>query len=95
MRKFAAQLRLLVALFVLLAGGCAPAYHCYSGCRVNCRYCVPRPLPHCQYNACVCHSCAASKYLVPANNGAEPILDEVEKVVKERVAEARVRAGKL
>ena len=52
------------ALFVLaLAGGCAPAYRCYSDCRVNCKYCPPPPLPYTQYDGCVCHSCVGAEYL--------------------------------
>ena len=43
--------------------GCAPAYHSYSGCYVDCHYCPPPPLPHSHYDECVCHSCAAQPYL--------------------------------
>ncbi len=68
MRSSRAHLRLLTAtvlLFVglLLVGGCAPAYHCYSGCRVNCKYCPPRPLAYPSYCGCQCHSCQAQRYL--------------------------------
>ena len=48
--------------------GCASAYHDYSECRVNCRYCAPSPLQYSHYDDCVCHSCAASEYL----SGAVP-----------------------
>ena len=49
----------------VLAGpiGCAPAYHRYSGCQVDCRYCAPPPLPYLHYPNCVCHSCAVEPYL--------------------------------
>ena len=57
------SMRRLSALVVLLAGGCAPAYHSYSSCYVNCKYCAPSPLPYTHYNDCVCHSCAASEYM--------------------------------
>jgi len=43
--------------------GCAPAYHSYSGCYVDCQYCPPPPLPYTHYDECVCHSCAAQPYL--------------------------------
>jgi hypothetical protein len=62
----------LLLQFALVAftstSGCAPAYHHYSECHVNCRYCAPPALPYMHYDGCVCHSCAASKYLeeVPA-----------------------------
>ena len=46
-----------------LAAGCAPTYHSYSGCFVDCRYCAPPALPSTRYEGCVCHSDAASKYL--------------------------------
>jgi len=59
-RKFMTRLGVLT---LTLAMGCASAYHCYSGCRVNCRYCPPPPLPYTGYPGCVCHSCAASRYL--------------------------------
>ena len=58
--------RLLGMLAISLTMGCASAYHDYSECRVNCRYCVPPPLPYTHYDECVCHSCAASKYLTAA-----------------------------
>ena len=54
---------LLASLVMVVATGCAPAYHSYSGCRVNCRYCPRAPLPYTHYDDCVCHSCAASRYL--------------------------------
>ncbi len=58
-----ASFRSLAALTVILAAGCAPAYHSYSGCYIDCNYCVPPPLPYTHYEDCVCHSCAASPYL--------------------------------
>ena len=56
-------LRLIVPLAFTLAAGCAPAYHNYSGCYVDCHYCPPPPLPYAQYNECVCHSCPVQPYL--------------------------------
>jgi hypothetical protein len=47
----------------IAGSGCAPPYHHYADCHVNCRYCPPPPLPYVHYPGCVCHSCAASKYL--------------------------------
>jgi len=52
-----------LAPLLLTVAGCAPAYHSYSGCYVDCQYCTPPPLPYVHYEGCVCHSCAASKYL--------------------------------
>ncbi len=51
------------AVGLLLTGGCAPAYHDYSGCYIDCHYCPLPPLPYEQYKDCVCHSCAASRHL--------------------------------
>ncbi len=56
-------MRWLVPLAMTLAAGCAPAYHSYSDCYVDCQYCAPPPLPYTHYDDCVCHSCAAEKYL--------------------------------
>ncbi|QDU74544.1 hypothetical protein Pan97_15530 [Bremerella volcania] len=56
-------LRSIVPLALTLAVGCAPAYHSYSGCRVDCKYCAPPPLPYTHYEGCVCHSSAVSQYL--------------------------------
>jgi|GEM_PF-2321660 len=56
-------LQSLVPLILILASGCAPTYHSYSGCHVECKYCAPEPLPYSHYKGCVCHSCAAAKYL--------------------------------
>jgi hypothetical protein len=53
----------LLPLVAVLIAGCAPAYHSYSGCNVNCKYCAPPPLPYTHSVGCVCHSCAASEYL--------------------------------
>jgi len=51
------------AVALLLFGGCAPAYHDYSGCYVDCRYCPLSPLPYAHYKDCVCRSRAASQHL--------------------------------
>jgi hypothetical protein len=60
-----------------LASGCAPAYHCYSGCRVPCKYCAPSPLPYTQYGGCPCHSNAAQRYLaVPLASPGYPEDDQ-------------------
>lgn len=56
-------LRLLAPLQITAALGCAPAYHCYSGCYVNCKYCPPPPLPYSSYSDCACHSRPAEPYL--------------------------------
>ncbi len=55
------RLRLLTLLGLLaITLGCASAYHRYADCGgVDCRYCVPPPLPHTQYPEGVCHSAAA------------------------------------
>ena len=69
---------LVTALLVTLAAGCAPAYRCYSGCCVNCRYCPPPPLAYAHYDGCVCHSCAASRIVttpsptIPPENEGGP-----------------------
>ena len=55
--------RLIGLLIITVSFGCASAYHDYTECRVDCRYCVPPPLPFPHYDECVCHSCAASEYL--------------------------------
>ena len=54
---------LLGLAMMTLSLGCSPAYHSYSGCYVDCKYCAPPALPYTHYEGCVCHSCAASKYL--------------------------------
>jgi hypothetical protein len=69
----------LGALTLTLAMGCAPAYHCYSGCHVNCQYCPPPPLPYTSYSGCACHSCAASKYLSVLPTTVEPTDDGLER----------------
>ena len=65
--------RLLGPLAMVIASGCAPAYHDYSGCHIDCRYCPPPPLPYACYPDCVCHSCAASNYLSVAPLGTDEI----------------------
>ena len=67
MRHAKRLVRLLGVLTITLALGCASAYRDYSEGSVNCRYCVPPPLPYMQYDGCVCHSSAASKYLGEAS----------------------------
>ncbi len=57
------RLAALAPLLMTLAAGCAPAYRCYSDCRVPCKYCASPPLPYTQYDGCVCHSCVSAKYL--------------------------------
>ncbi len=65
--------RLIGSLLAIFAIGCAPAYHDYTGCRVDCRYCVPPPLPYAHYPDCVCHACAVRPYLADP-----PHLDDEE-----------------
>ena len=67
--------RLTGVLLITLTMGCASAYHDYSDCRVNCRYCAPPPLPYAQYGECVCHSNAASEYL---SGTAQPVVGHVD-----------------
>ena len=55
--------KLLGLLSVTGVVGCASAYHSYSGCQVNCRYCPLPPLPYVSYPPCVCHSSAAMQHL--------------------------------
>lgn len=50
-------------LITVALSGCAPAYHSYSECRVDCKYCAPPPLPFLHYEGCVCHSCVAYQHL--------------------------------
>ncbi|GIX05093.1 MAG: hypothetical protein KatS3mg114_0962 [Planctomycetaceae bacterium] len=69
----------LAALAMTLAMGCAPAYRCYSGCHVNCRYCPPPPLPYVCYPGCVCHSCAASQYLSLTPTSVEGADDQLQR----------------
>jgi len=63
---------LFAPLVMALGVGCAPAYHSYSGCYVDCKYCAPPPLPYVHYEGCVCHSCAASTYLTLHSVSVEP-----------------------
>jgi len=63
MQSLIVLLRVLATTILLFVGGCAPAYHSYSECRVNCRYCPPRPLAYPHYCDCQCHSCQAQPYL--------------------------------
>ena len=55
--------RQLAPLAMLLIAGCAPAYYDYSDCYIDCKYCVPSPLPYTQYEGRTCHACVASPYL--------------------------------
>jgi hypothetical protein len=65
----------LVLGLCLPAAGCAPAYHHYADCCVNCRYCPPPPLPYVHYPGCVCHSCAASQHLAIVTQADEAAAD--------------------
>jgi len=58
-----ACVRFLALFMMTLAAGCAPAYHCYTDCYVDCNYCPLPALPYTHYEGCACHSCAASDYL--------------------------------
>ena len=58
---------------LLTGGGCARAYHDYSDCYIDCKYCAPPPLPYLHYKDCVCHSCAASRYL---GKSSQPVNQE-------------------
>jgi hypothetical protein len=62
--------------------GCAPAYRCYSGCCVNCKYCAPPPLAYVHYPNCVCHACVASGYLSdptrPLSANSAPVEQDAE-----------------
>jgi len=75
-------LRSILPLALTLTAGCAPAYHSYSGCYVDCKYCTPSPLPYTHYEGCVCHSCAASNYLAshpqPSDDADERTNNDVE-----------------
>jgi hypothetical protein len=69
----------LALLLTTLVAGCATAYHCYSGCRIDCRYCPPPPLPYSDYAGCACHSRAVSRYLtVPAQSIQLQTDDEID-----------------
>ena len=57
------SVRFLLPLLLALTAGCAPAYHCYRGCRIDCNYCAPPPLPYAAYDECVCHSDAVARHL--------------------------------
>ncbi len=57
---------LMLGLAVLFCGGCAPTYRSYASNCISCRYCPPPPLPFCQYDPCVCHSCPATAHLSAA-----------------------------
>jgi len=63
MTKVTNPLHWLLPLAMMLLGGCASAYHSYSDCSVDCKYCVPAPLPHANYQDGVCHSDTISPYL--------------------------------
>lgn len=79
--KFVAMAKCLsAALTVAAFVGCAPAYHSYSGCYVDCKYCPPPPLPYRLYDGCVCHSCAAAKYLSVQSPPIESANEETESV---------------
>ena len=83
-------IRCLAPLAMGLAVGCASAYHSYSGCYVDCQYCAPPPLPYTHYEGCVCHSCAASKYL----SLQPPLVDEAsETEIGESTGSAQLADG--
>jgi hypothetical protein len=64
-------------LGMLLGSGCAPAYHSYADCYIDCNYCPPPPLAYTHYDGCVCHACVASPYLYGAEvDNVEPPADE-------------------
>ena len=71
MKTAAKALCLIALLTVAMTVGCAPAYHSYSGCYVDCHYCPPPPMPYAHYRECVCHSCAAQPYLHAAVTAPE------------------------
>jgi len=73
-RKFPRLPALLATtlLATALLTGCAPAYHSYSGCCIDCHYCPALPLPYAQYNECVCHPCAAQPYLHADGPATDP-----------------------
>lgn len=50
-----------LAAAVLTVAGCASAYHCYEGCRINCSYCPSKPLAYPTYTGYPCHSDAADR----------------------------------
>lgn len=63
MKEWSRVVYVLASLVAVSMTGCAAAYHSYSGCRVNCKYCPPPALPYSQYASCACHSCQTSNYL--------------------------------
>jgi hypothetical protein len=65
----------VASLTTLLTTGCGPAYHSYSGCYVNCRYCPPAPLPWSYFEGCPCHGNAASMYLARASEQVAKLPD--------------------
>lgn len=71
------RLRQLASLAIILASGCASAYDNYSGCHIDCNYCVPAPLQHTQYDNCACHSAAVSKYLAAPQEYNQPATADV------------------
>lgn len=71
--------RMLLALFVATATGCASAYHDYQDehCCVPYDYCQPPPLPYALYSACLTPwaECYLDKTsgVPPADAQAEPL----------------------
>ncbi len=59
--KYLSVLLLLATTFML--NGCASAYNCYEGSRVNCQYCPQPALPFTHYAGCKCHSRPALQHL--------------------------------
>jgi hypothetical protein len=70
MKRSNKLLRFVVVTMVLFIGGCAPAYHSYSGCGVACQYCPRRPLPYASYCGSACHSYQAEPHLVSRSEAA-------------------------
>ena len=61
-------LKWTAGVWLLCGLGCAPGYHAFSGCWINCRYCPPPPMPYTSYNCPVCHSSAATQALNAARS---------------------------
>ncbi len=66
------------AALLLCGGGCSSAYHQYSDCYIDCRYCPLPPLPYVHYNDCVCRSCAAAQHLATQPKPVESDSDQTE-----------------
>ena len=66
-------LRVLLVIAMPWGIGCAPAYHSYSGCHIDCTCCPPPPLPYVHYEGCQCHSCPVQVYLDGTAQATGPI----------------------